>query len=74
VVIGTKILLEIFLSEDKEKELIMLARLYSLMACLLKFIAKVEMTLLMAILIVIFELGLLLIIPLQCHIEGLFIF
>jgi hypothetical protein len=79
VLIGTNILLEFFLSDPmqfqpKGGELTMLAMLYSSMACLLKFIAKVEMTLLIAILTVIFELSLILIVPLKEKTERIFVF
>jgi hypothetical protein len=79
VLIGTSILLEFFLCDPMQFQrgggFTRLAMLYSSMACLLKFIAKVEMTLLIAILMVIFELGLIFIVPLkEKRIQRLFVF
>ena len=52
----------------------MQSMLYAYMACLLKLIARVEMNLVLAIIIVIFELTLIIIIPIHDKIERLIVF
>ena len=52
----------------------MLSMLYAYMACLLKLTARVDMNLLMAIIMVIFELGLILTLKTQDKMERLCVF